>query len=149
MTHIYVAVEGEYGDQKVRAAFDSEEDAEKYAELFRGGGEVHAVRLHNSFPEVITTLSLGADIYPSGETKNTYELERMADGKDPIKEGSTSLRFEGKMGKGWSMFGSEPDTTKPYVQVHSKGTDHEAVRADFRKRVNEAVANPLKVTVDF
>ena len=150
MTHIYVATEGEYDSQKVRAAFDSREDADKYAELLRGNGEVHAVRLHNSFPEVITTLSLGADIYPNGETKNTYEVERMADGKDPIKDGSTSLRFESKGGPSYRiMFGGEPDTTKPYVQIHSRGTDHEAVRADFRKRLKEAVANPLKVTVDF
>ena len=148
MTHIYVTVEGEYEDRKVRAAFDSKEDADKYVELFRDGGEVHHVRLHNSFPEVITTLTLYADIYPNGEAKNTTETERMADSKDPIKEGATTLKFEGRM-NGWSMFASEPDTTKPYVRIYSKGTDHEAVRADFRKRLKEAVANPLKVTVDF
>ena len=148
MTHIYVVTEGDYDDKTVRTAFDEKADAEKYAELLRNGSEVHHIRLHETFPEVITTLILSADIYPNGEAKNTYETVLMADGKDPVKEGSTSLRFERKGDAYLSMLRAEQDTTKPYVQIHSKGTDHEAVRADFRKRLKEAVANPLKVTVD-
>lgn len=153
MARIYVVTEPDTRseDDCVRAAFDSKEDAEKYAALIdHYVGQVHATELHSSFPDVVTCLRMSAAVKPSGDVTSQGEEEVIANGDSPVLDASTRLRFESKAGEGFHsyLYGGAPDHSKPYMYVVVKGTDHGRVRSEFAARLSEAQSSPLRVTVD-
>ena len=150
MTRIYVVTDPDdrtEGD-RVRAAFDSKEDAEKYVALLYGGA-VHATELHEDYPNVVTVLRMAADVKPSGDVTAQSTEEVIADGESPVLDAFTNLRFESRNGPtNHLLWGGTPDHSKPYMHVSVKGTDHDRVRSEFAARVAEAKSSPLRVTVD-
>ena len=151
MARIYVVTEPDTRseDDRVRAAFNSKEDAEKYAALIdHYDGKVHATELHGEFPDVVTCLRMSAQVKPSGDVTAQTTEEVIADGESPVLDASTNLRFESKDGHYSYLFGGAADHSKPYMYVAVKGTDHVRVREEFAARVAEAQASPLRVTVD-